>query len=473
MDVIDSYINNEVQLRRVAGPFSSPPLPFLHTSSFGVIPKKGQPGKWRLIIDLSSPHGHSVNDGIDSDSCSLQYIRIDDVVNMLTSFGKGALIAKYDIESAFRNIPIHPQDRHLLGMKWRSKYFVDLMLPFGLRSAPCIFNAVADMVEWILIHNYGITNILHYLDDFILAGPKNSPICSTNLARATDITTNLGLPLHPQKCIGPATCMVVLGIELDTVAEIARLPAEKLLAISQSLDIWSRRKWCIKRDLQSLIGTLHHACKVVWPGRTFIRRMINLLCCFRNDTHPIRLNAEFKKDLAWWIEFISTWNGISFFSFPGQTPLPNFQVGSDASGTLGYGAFLGSEWFNGRWLPHQRALSIAYKELFPVVLAAHVWCSDWARKRILFRVDNEAVVHILNSRTSKDPNIMHLMRSLLLLAAHHNFSFSAIHVPGIHNGIADALSRFNWQAFYILAPAALRQPVQVPPHIIAKLSQVA
>lgn len=68
---------------------------------------------------------------------------------------------------------------------------------------------------------------------------------------------------------------------------------------------------------------------------------------------------------------------------------------------------------------------------------------------------------------------MHLMRSLLLLAAHHNFSFSAIHVPGIHNGIADALSRFNWQAFYILAPAALRQPVQVPPHIIAKLSQVA
>lgn len=136
MDVIDSYINNEVQLSRVAGPFSSPPLPYLHTSSFGVIPKKGQPGQWRLIIDLSSPHDHRVNDGA---SCSLQYIWIDDVVNMLTSFGKGAPIAKYDIESAFGNIPIHPQDRHLLGMKWRSKYFIDLMLPFGLRSAPRIF----------------------------------------------------------------------------------------------------------------------------------------------------------------------------------------------------------------------------------------------------------------------------------------------------------------------------------------------
>ena len=70
--VIDAYLANEVSLGRVAGPFNSlPPFPNLQISSFGVIPKKGQPGKWRLIVDLSSPWGASVNDGISADEFTL------------------------------------------------------------------------------------------------------------------------------------------------------------------------------------------------------------------------------------------------------------------------------------------------------------------------------------------------------------------------------------------------------------------
>jgi len=71
-EVIDRYLAREVSLGRVARPFSSPPFPNLHVSSFGVIPKKGQPGKWRLIVDLSSPGGLSVNDGIDPNKFTLQ-----------------------------------------------------------------------------------------------------------------------------------------------------------------------------------------------------------------------------------------------------------------------------------------------------------------------------------------------------------------------------------------------------------------
>ena len=78
-NVVDEYLANEVMLGRVAGPFPVPPLPNLHISSFGVIPKRGQPGKWRLIVDLSSPGGLSVNDGIDPQDFSLQYIRLDEV----------------------------------------------------------------------------------------------------------------------------------------------------------------------------------------------------------------------------------------------------------------------------------------------------------------------------------------------------------------------------------------------------------
>ena len=90
----------------------------------------------------------------------------------------------------------------------------------------------------------------------------------------------------------------------------------------------------------------------------------------------------------------------------------------------------------------------------------------------MFHVDNEAVVHILNSRTSPGPNIMHLLRSLLKVAACFSFAFAAIHVPGRNNGIADALSRFNFRAFHFLAPQAKEFPILIPRQLLANLSIV-
>ena len=199
--VINEYLATEVSLGRVTGPFASPPVPLLHVSSFGVIPKKGQRGKWRLIVDLSSPGGASVNDGINPDEFTLHNTTVDQFIRMVSQFGQGALMAKFDVEAAYRNIAIHPSDRFLLGMKWRSKIHVDLALPFRLRSAPYIFNCVAELVEWILVNNYKVPNFLHYLDDFITAGPPDSPQCAQNLSTVLLVCDRLGLPLHPGKCV--------------------------------------------------------------------------------------------------------------------------------------------------------------------------------------------------------------------------------------------------------------------------------
>ena len=468
--VIDEYLALEVALGRVGGPFVHPPVTPLHISSFGVIPKSGQPGKWRLIVDLSSPSGASVNDGIEGDEFSLHYIGIDDVIKMVSKCGVGAMMAKFDVLAAYRNIAVHPSDRSLLGMRWRDNVFVDLALPFGLRSAPYIFNSVADMVEWILINNYGVSHLVHYLDDFITAGSPASSECAHNLSKALQVCSELGLPLHAGKCEGPATVLVILGIELDSQNQVARLPKDKLTRLRALLESWASHRWCRRKELQSLIGHLHHAAKVVWPGRAFLRRMIDLLCCFKNDNHPIRLNAEFHLDLRWWCSFLESWNGVSFWLYPGLSATPTLEVTSDAAGALGYGAYFETEWFNGVWLAGQKPLSIAYKELFPVAIAAHVWGTHWFRQHILFRSDNEAVVAILNSRTSKNPPIMHLVRSLLSAAAVHNFSFAAVHVPGVENPIADALSRFRWQDFKRLAPWANASPTPVPSQLLEHLT---
>ena len=147
--VIRDYLATECASGRVIGPLTPQDFAQLHVSSFGVIPKK-TPGKWRLIVDLSAPEGTSVNDGVDDKYCSLHYVSVDDAAEAIVAKGQGALLAKVDIASAYRNIPIHPDDRWLLGMKWENSIFLDTALPFGLRSAPKIFTAVADAAQWIL-----------------------------------------------------------------------------------------------------------------------------------------------------------------------------------------------------------------------------------------------------------------------------------------------------------------------------------
>ena len=180
---------------------------------------------------------------------------------------------------------------YLLGLKWRDQFYVYLVLPFGLKSAPYI-NSVADRVKWIAINNYGLSDLIHYLDDFITVGPHDSS-CQQNLATALAVCKQLGLPLHPQKWEGPAWSLDILSTHLNSTDQMAQLPIEKLTALLPLLDQWSGRRTCNRNQLESLIVHLHDAAKVVWPGRAFIRHMINLSSCFRLRHHPILWIANF------------------------------------------------------------------------------------------------------------------------------------------------------------------------------------
>ena len=197
-NVVEDYLQSEVSLRRVAGPFLSSLLPNCQISRFGVIPKNRQPGKWRLIVDLSHPKGKSVNDGIAKDLCSLKYITLEDAVQQILTLGPGTSLAKIDIKSAFRLLPVHSADRHLLGMKWNGEIYLDSCLPFGLRSAPRLFNILADLLEWIL-QQEGVSVCLHYLDDFLTVDPPKSPVCQQNLDTIRQICEWLGIPLALDK----------------------------------------------------------------------------------------------------------------------------------------------------------------------------------------------------------------------------------------------------------------------------------
>ena len=155
--------------------------------------------------------------------------------------------------------------------------YVDLALPFVLRSAPGIFNRVADLFHWSLVNTWNVLDLLHYFDDFFTFGPPNSDIGASRLQALKLAANEIGIPLSPAKCVWPTTCLTFLGIELDSNRMIARLPADKLAELVEILQEWATKKSCKLKERQSLVGKLNHACAVVPKGRTFVRRLLDLL----------------------------------------------------------------------------------------------------------------------------------------------------------------------------------------------------
>lgn len=459
-DPVTEAIRKELSRGHTSGPFIVPPVAPFHCSPLGAVPKKD--GTYRIILDLSSPRGWAVNEGISKDDFSVKYSSFDDAVTLVRSLGKDAFMAKLDIKHAFRLCPVRQDQWGLLGYSWQGQFFVDTRLPFGSRSSPFIFNTFADLLLWILIYVGGLRCVVHYLDDFFLCTPSSS-LCKTDMDVMSDLFSSLGVPLAVDKTVGPAQCLTFLGIEIDSTSLSIRLPSDKFQELSALLRVWVGRKKCTKRELLSLIGSLSFACKCVKPGRMFLRRLITLSTKVTSLSHHISLNAEARADIQWWIDFLPTWNGVSYIQSE-PTSSVAMQLYTDAS-NIGMGGFLGDSWFSCPWPTPWQGQHINVKELFAIVAATFLWGKEWKDKQILFFTDNLPITHVWLSGSSPNPQLMKLVRHLFLFCARLNINILMQHIPGQSNAAADALSRLQVGRFHHLRHTAERKAWPLPPII--------
>ena len=188
------------------------------------------------------------------------------------------------------------------------------------------------------------------------------------------------------------------------------------------------------------MGRLAHASRVIKPGKTFMRRMFELLAGIRRAHHHVRLNVSLRSDLLWWSIFMESWNGITLLSEnESQT-----EMWTDASGSYGCGAISPHlrRWIQLQWPPYNRAgfnsrsQSILWKELVPIVLACAVWAKHWQGLSVMVHCDNMGTVAVVNSGYSREQPIMHLLRCLFFIRATYQFSlvmlpiFLGIRIPG-------------------------------------------
>ena len=239
------------------------------------------------------------------------------------------------------------------------------------------------------------------------------------------------------------TFLGIIIINLDMVLGTLSLPSVKIQRILKELDNWKGRRCCRRRELESVIGLLHHAAQVVRPGRPFIQCLIFHLRSGRRDNHFIRLNKEAQADIHWWQAFLELWNG-----------------------SWGCGAYSDSGWFQVQWPIQCANADISFKELLPIVLAVMTWGSKWRGYHVCCRSDNEAVVSILASRTSRNSSLMHLLRCLFFFEAYYKYTIYTIiftsHIPGHTNVLADDLSRNRLSSLFTQAPHMHKLPAPLP-----------
>lgn len=162
---VTDFLQTEVKAGWVIGPL--PDIPDVQINRFSAIPKQGQPGKWQLILDHSSPHSLSMNDGVAQDLCSMRYATVDNAIEKVLRLGMDSkLWSNMRIETS-RYIPAI-----LDYWVWCvGDLYIDTVLPFKV----CIksFSAIADTIKWMALHT-GVSILLHYLDSFVGKARQNA-----------------------------------------------------------------------------------------------------------------------------------------------------------------------------------------------------------------------------------------------------------------------------------------------------------
>ncbi|CAN2388360.1 RNA-mediated [Pristimantis euphronides] len=466
-EVVRNKIGKEVALGRMAGPFEYPPWEDLVVSPLGVIPKR-EAGKFRLIQHLSYPKGLSVNDGIDPTLCSVEYTSFDAAVKLVQKCGPGALMAKTDIESAFRLLPVNQGSLRLLGCYWEGAFYVDRCLPMGCSISCAYFEAFSSFLEWVMRDIAGSETIIHYLDDFFCVAPGDTKGCLGLLKAIEWVCGHFGVPLAPEKTEGPSTTLCFLGIEIDSKRMECRLPREKVVLALEAVEAARKRKKVTLRELQAMLGRLSFACRIIPMGRVFSRRLAIATAGVKAPHHFVRIGKEHKEDLGVWSSFLKEFNGRTLMISP-TVESAQWELYTDAAGGMGYGAFLGGKWsaesWPARWVADGLVRNLALLELFPIVVAVELWGDRFRNSKVRFHCDNMGVVMAINQVSASSPPVVRLLRHLVLRCMSLNAWVVAIHVPGVSNVVADSLSRQQWGRFRQLVPTAEATGIPCPGHL--------
>jgi hypothetical protein len=454
---------------------SAPPPPGGYVQPLHAVFKAGK--KPRICVDLARNFNDFVVD------CPFQYASVQAAVDLASQCPVPAWFVKLDITACFLSFPIHEADRDFFICEAGGDFYRYLCVAFGLKSAPYVVTLLLDVVSSAL-SDLGIEHV-RYLDDFLLVATSAARAWASAHTAAT-VIASFGLALAPVKVEGPFQRVEFLGIVIDSTDQSLGITSERRDELVILLTSFQRCRFSSVRRLQSLLGKLHFASTVLPGSRPFLRRIIDTIG--PNERGRRRLDSSFRCDVRYWAAHIDLWNGRARWRTPTQDP---FVFASDAS-TRGFAYGLESA-PHGRVLPQSfspgalragiwaasngdrerqaTSAAIQYGEFFCVTAAAIEFGHLLADSHVIFVVDNGADVHVINRHRTRDPGLSVLLRALCDASLRYNFSFSAVHRPGVKNVLMDWASRPEMH-HYAFDPATV-PPASPASDVVGGVASVA
>ena len=296
---------------------------------------------------------------------------------------------------------------------------------------------------------------VNYLDDFLFIALLKA-LCDGQIRVFIQICNDINFPISQEKTFWSSTKMTFLGFLIDSVKQLVIIPASKLAKGRNMIEYVLEKKKgkLMLMQLQKICGFLNFLSRAIIPGRTFTRHLYAKLDPKLKEHHHIRIDAEMRKDLQMWLEFLKHRSSFvrPFMDFTKMLMASEIDFYSDASKNpkLGFGAKCDKAWLFRQWdfeFMKKHDPSIAYLELFTLTAAVLSWVSKFSNKRIIIFCNNQAVVQMINTTTSSCKHCMILLRVIVLYSMIHNVRIYAKYIRSADNEVSDTLSRLNWKKF--------------------------
>ena len=333
----------------------------------GIMTRPKPTGAVRIILNLSSPAGRSVNEGIDINDFPTSMSSTSDWLRALNKAGRHAKMSKVDWSDAYKHLGVRLEDTNLQWFSWLGMAFKELCLIFGGASSAGIYDRVAKLVIFIVKSKCRLPGelVCQVLDDCCACAPAGTDWLEEFDATFFDVAAALGIKLaprdDPEKSFGPSTSGTVLGIHYDSVSWTWSIKGEKLLRLLHALtDV--RNAASVRQDsLWSINGKIQHIKPLIPTGRFNIDHLVRANGASKCGDYMVAVTDEMRRQLDFWLTMLRVCDGRVDIPDP-DLPCPAWALEfcSDAAGGstvakgLGVGA-VGLGWW--AVLPWTRAIN--------------------------------------------------------------------------------------------------------------------
>lgn len=480
--VISDHIRSELLSKRYSGPFHPDRLQQLighfQTSPLGVIPKSHD--RFRIIQDMSFPcDGQpvpSINSQINVEQFPCEWSTFAQCYQVVARAPMGTQAAVFDVDSAYRNVPVFPLDQPFGCVQVDGLIYIDHCLAFGCASSCGIFGRPADaLVALYKSLPERLDDILKWVDDFVFFRRPSSPAQPLSYAYDESViwslAEHLGWPWSPSKHQPFASEFTYLGFLWNIKDKTVQLPESKKVKYRARLQLLLADKSSTLREAQKILGTLNHCCLILPEGPSHLPALFSFTGAFSRSASPFvrhHVPATLHTELVWWDSQLQ----LSFCgrSIKSPSALLSTKVYVDASTSWGIGIHIDGHWDAYKFRP--QALSgernIGWAEMIAVEIAIGILITLLPNgSHVLVHSDNQGVIAAIKNQRSRgipaNESLQRQCRNLL----NNNFWITAQYVTSSDN-VADPLSRGRFPPL----PLRLQHSYVVPDVLSSYVAQV-